>query len=86
MASNFHDTSPILSNSQVFVRPKDGAERTYLESLVREDYDRAHPDDSFDDMKRRAPFSPEDRGLYRDWFAIAAARAVAAVSVMAAAE
>lgn len=64
----------MLSNSYDFVRPKNDAERTYLESLVREDYDRCHPGETFDDMKRRVPFSKEDRGLYRDWLAVAAAR------------
>lgn len=68
------------SRSQAFVGPKDEVERVYLESLVRDDYNRAHPDDSFDDMKRRAPFSPEDKGLYRDWLAIAARRAAAALA------
>lgn len=64
----------MLSNSHDFVRPKDDAERIYLESLVREDYDRSHPGETFDDMKRRIPFSKEDRGLCRDWLAVAAAR------------
>ncbi len=62
------------SNSHDFVRPKDDAERAYLESLVRDDYDRCHPGETFDEMKRRIPFSKEDRGLYRDWLAVAAAR------------
>lgn len=66
-----------MTNSHEFVRPKDEAERAYLESLVREDYDRCHPGETFDDMKRRGSFSKEDRGLYRDWLAVAAARAAA---------
>ena len=66
-----------MTNSHEFVRPKDEAERAWLESLVREDYDRSHPGDTFDDMKRRSSFTKEDRGLYRDWLAVAAARAVA---------
>ena len=78
MSSNYRDFTPMLSNAYDFVRPKDGAERVYLESLVREDYDRTHPDDSFGDMKHRARFLPEDQGLYRDWLAVAAARAAAA--------
>ena len=65
----------MLSNSQDFVRPANGSERAYLESLVREDYERCRVGETFDDMKRRMPFSREDRGLYRDWMAIAAARA-----------
>lgn len=63
------------SNSQHFVDPVDDAERAYLESLIREDFARCHPNDSLDDMKRRSAFSKEDRGLLRDWMAVAAARA-----------
>lgn len=55
--------------------PHDAQDRAYLESLVRDDYDRCHPGETFDDMRRRASFSREDRGLYRDWLAVAAARA-----------
>jgi hypothetical protein len=68
----------MLSNSHDFVRPADTAERAYLESLVRADYDRTHPGETFDDMKSRMSFSREDQGLYRDWMALAAARAEAA--------
>ena len=80
MPSNYRDIAPMLSNAYDHVRPNDEAERLYLESLVREDYGRTHPSDSFDDMRRRLPFSPEDQGLYRDWLAIAASRARAAAA------
>lgn len=60
---------------QDYVDAGDDAEHLRLESLARDGYDRCHPDDSFDDMKRRASFSREDRGLYRDWLAAAAALA-----------
>ena len=60
-------------NFQEYMHP-DETERARLEALVREDYDRSHPDDTFDDMKRRATFAREDRGLYRDWLAVAAVR------------
>lgn len=43
-----------------------------LESLIRQNYERCHPGDTLDDLKRRAAFSKEDRGLLRDWMAIAA--------------
>ena len=66
-----------MTNSHEFVRPKDEVERAYLESLVRDEYARCHPEETFDDMKRRVPFSKEDRGLYRDWLVVAAARAAA---------
>jgi len=33
-----------------------------LESLIRQDYERCHPGDTLDDLKRRAAFSKEDRG------------------------
>jgi hypothetical protein len=39
---------------------------SYLESLIREDYARCHPGETLDDLKRRASFSREDRGLLRD--------------------
>jgi hypothetical protein len=50
-------------------------ERSYLESLIREEYERCHPGERLEDLKRRASFSKEDRGLLRDWMAVAAARA-----------
>jgi len=65
----------MLSNSHHFVLPKDDAERAYLESLIRDDFDRTHPGTSLADVKRRASFSKEDRCVYRDWLALAAARA-----------
>ncbi|MGX7875531.1 hypothetical protein ACVDG5_024910 [Mesorhizobium sp. ORM6] len=70
----------MLSNSHDFVWPADATERARLESLVRADYDSSHPGETFDDMKRRMSFSKEDRGLYRDWMAIALARAEAALA------
>jgi hypothetical protein len=53
----------------------DAADPDDLESLIRADYERCRPGDSFDDLKRRARFAKEDKGLLRDWMAIAAARA-----------
>jgi hypothetical protein len=55
--------------------PTSEEERTYLESLIREDFERCHPGETLEDLKRRASFSKEDRGLLRDWMAIAARRA-----------
>lgn len=78
MSIELRGFAPMPSNSYDFVRPASEAERAYLESLVSADYDRTHPGDSFDDMKRRRSFSAEDRGLYRDWLGVAAARAAAA--------
>ena len=77
MSSNYRDFAPMLSNSYDHVRPKNETERRHFDKLVRQDYNRAHPDDCFDDMKQRASFSPEDQGLYRDWLAVAACRAKA---------
>ena len=51
-----------------------GRERRHLESLVRTNYEQCHPDDSFEDLKRRALFAKEDRGLLRDWLATALQR------------
>ena len=56
---------------------------THLESLIREDFERCHPGETLEDLKRRASFSKEDRGLLRDWMAVAAARAVAACTAKA---
>lgn len=39
--------------------------------LIRQHYDRCHPDDTFEDLKRRARFSKEDKGVLRDWMALA---------------
>jgi hypothetical protein len=55
--------------------PANEEERIYLESLIRKDFERCHPDDTLDDLKRRAAFSREDRGLLRDWMMVAARRA-----------
>ena len=45
-----------------------------LESLVSRDYDRCHPGDSFADLKLRARFTKEDKGLLADWLSLAALR------------
>lgn len=50
-------------------------DRNYLESLIREDFEQCHPGETLEDLKQRASFSKEDRGLLRDWMAVAAARA-----------
>ncbi|MEJ8570377.1 hypothetical protein [Microbaculum marinum] len=57
------------------IGPDDSDIRSYHESLIRADYERCHPDDSFEDLKHRARFSKEDQGLLRDWMAVAAERA-----------
>ncbi|MDF0584950.1 hypothetical protein [Bradyrhizobium yuanmingense] len=58
--------------------PSSAWDRTYLESLIREDFERYHPGETLEDLKHRASFSREDRGLLRDWMAVAAARSAAA--------
>ena len=65
------------SNSHNFVCPASESERAYLESLIRADYERCHPGEALEDMKLRSAFSKEDRGLLRDWMAVAAVRAAA---------
>lgn len=65
----------MLSDSHHYVQPDNGAERVYLESLIREDFARCHPGEALEDIKRRAAFSKEDKGLLRDWMAVAAGRA-----------
>ncbi len=67
----------MLSDPYQHVRPASEAKRAYLESLIREDFERCHPGESLDDVRRRASFSKEDRGLLRDWMVVAARRVVA---------
>ena len=50
-------------------------DRTYLESLIRADFERCRPGETLEDLKRRASFSKEDKGLLRDWMAVARAAA-----------
>jgi hypothetical protein len=45
-----------------------------LESWARAEYERCHPQESFDDLKRRAQFTKEDKGLLRHWLEAAARR------------
>ena len=45
-----------------------------FESLVSRDYERCHPGDSFADLKRRARFTKEDKGLLADWLDLALRR------------
>lgn len=72
----------MLSNSRDYIRPASEAERIYLKSLIREDYERCHPEETLEDMKRRSPFSKDDKGLLRDWMAIAAGRAAVASTLV----
>jgi len=65
----------MLTNSHDYLRPADEAERIYLESLVQEDFSWCHPGETFQDLRRRAPFSKEDQGLLREWMEVAALRA-----------
>lgn len=65
----------MLTNSYHFVEPGTPAERVYLESLIRADYTLCHPGETLDDLKRRAGFAKEDKGMYRDWMSVAARRA-----------
>lgn len=69
--------------SRVFgpIGPPEDADRAHLESLIRADYERCHPGEAFEDLKRRARFVKEDKGLLRDWMALAARRAAAGYGV-----
>ena len=67
----------MLSNSHDYVHPASEAELAYLEQLICADFARCHPTETLEDIKRRASFSREDKGLLRDWMAIAAIRAAA---------
>lgn len=37
------------------------------EDLLRVEYERCHPDDTFEALRSRAAFSKEDRRLLEDW-------------------
>lgn len=50
------------------------AEQADLEEWVRVAYERCHPEDTFGDLKQRAQFSKEARGLLQDWMAAAQRR------------
>jgi len=65
----------ILTNG-VFnqIGPLDVNERAYFESLIRADYEKCHPDETLEDLKHRARFSKEDKGLLRDWMVVARRR------------
>ncbi len=67
----------MLSDAHHYVRPANRAEQAYLESLIREDFERCHPGEALEDLGRRASFTKEDKGLLRDWMAVAARRAEA---------
>jgi hypothetical protein len=49
-----------------------------LESLIRADYAHCHPDETFADLKHRAPFATDAAGLLSEWMAVARQRAAAA--------
>ncbi|MBX6329727.1 MAG: hypothetical protein IRY89_14255 [Pseudolabrys sp.] len=66
-----------IANKNRPLAAADASEREYLDLLVRSDYERCHPNDTWEDLKRRSRFSKEDKGLLRDWIALAAQRATA---------
>lgn len=63
----------MLSDAHHFVRPADASAATPIPHPA--EFDRCHPDETLDDIKRRAAFTKEDRRLYQDWMALAATRA-----------
>jgi hypothetical protein len=67
----------MLNNAHHYVVASDARERAFLEGLIRDEFAACHPGETLDDIKRRAPFSKEDKGLLREWMAVAASRAAA---------
>lgn len=61
----------MLSNPHRYVLPQSEAEWRSLEAVIGEDFARCHPGETLEDIRRRAAFSKEDRGLLRDWVAAA---------------
>ncbi|HRP77676.1 MAG TPA: hypothetical protein PL183_01085 [Aquamicrobium sp.] len=47
------------------------------DDLLRAEYERCHPDDTFEALQCRAAFSKEDRRLLEDWRAAIRARLAA---------
>lgn len=72
----------MLSNSHHYANPANEGEQTYLESLIREDFGRCHPDLNLEELKQRSAFTREDKGLLRDWMVLAARRAKVEQSVV----
>jgi len=68
MADSQHAEKWIMARSN-----NDAKRQLLVEEAARAAFNRCHPGDSFDDMKRRAPFSKEDRYLLADWLAFAEA-------------
>jgi len=46
-------------------------EEALLADLIRDRFDATHPDDSFDDFRRRATFDKHDKGLLKHWLVAA---------------
>ncbi|HEU4661313.1 MAG TPA: hypothetical protein VFS63_11685 [Pseudolabrys sp.] len=67
-----HIKCPNMQNVSAVVAPQAHRKLSLAEAFARAEYERLHPDDTFDDLKRRARFSKEDEGLLRDWLAAAA--------------
>ena len=67
----------MLNNAHDAVLQESADRRAYLESLIRDDFERSHPGATLEGIKRRMSFSKEDKGLYQQWLAAAAARAAA---------
>ena len=53
------------------------------EELLRAEYERCHPDDSYEALVSRAAFSKEDRMLLREWRAAIRARLAAGADIAA---
>src|SRR5690554_5898079 len=51
------------------IGPATAEHRARKIALAAREYQRCHPDDSFENLVARARFSKEDKGLLRDWLA-----------------
>jgi len=65
----------MLTDSYHYVLPNNEAEWKSLEAVIGTDFEKCHPGETLDDLRRRAAFSKEDKGLLRDWMAVATNRA-----------
>ena len=53
----------MLNNAHDAALRESADRRAYLESLIRDDFERSHPGATLADIKRRMSFSKEDKGL-----------------------
>lgn len=67
--------------SSGMIEPAGKPDSVCLESFVKTDYERCHPGQTFEDLKRRTRFTADDKGLLREWMTLTLQRAAKADAV-----